>query len=92
MVVYKFDILIWNGIPYMVQEQEKLPKKDRRPLPTAPVDFDKVDNHQIIFTTLHQLLQVVKGEVKGKALAKINQQAADEFNDAALEPCAFCGR
>jgi len=58
------------------QEQEKLPKKERRPLPTAPVDFDKV----------------VKGEVKGKALAKINQQAADEFNEAALEPCAFCGR
>jgi len=45
-------------------------------LPTAPVDFDKV----------------VKGEVKGKALAKINQQAADEFNEAALEACAFCGR
>jgi len=58
------------------QEQEKLPKKERRPLPTAPVDFDKV----------------VKGEVKGKALAKINQQAADEFNEAALEACVFCAR
>ena len=41
---------------------------------------------------LHKIVQVVKGEVKGKALAKINQQAADEFNEAALEACAFCGR
>ena len=31
--------LIWSAD---VQEQEKLPKKERRPLPTAPVDFDKV--------------------------------------------------
>lgn len=58
------------------QEQEKLPKKERRPIPSAPPDFDKV----------------VKGELKGKALAKVNQQAADEFNEAALEACTFCGR
>ena len=58
------------------QEQEKLPKKERRPLPTAPPDFDKV----------------VKGEIKGAALAKINQAAAEEFNDAALEACQWCGR
>ena len=75
----------------MVQEQEKLPKKERRPLPTAPVDFDKVDRSRIRWN-LTKWFQVVKGEVKGKALAKINQQAADEFNEAALEPCAFCGR
>lgn len=35
---------------------------------------------------------MVKGELKGKALAKVNQQAADEFNEAALEACTFCGR
>jgi len=58
------------------QEQEKLPKKERRPLPTAPTDFDKV----------------VKGEITGKALAKVNQKAADEFNEAALEACQWCGR
>ena len=35
---------------------------------------------------------MVKGELKGKALAKVNQQAAVEFNEAALEACAYCGR
>ena len=35
---------------------------------------------------------MVKGELKGKALAKVNQQAAEEFNDAALEACQHCGR
>ena len=57
-------------------EQEKLPRKERRPVPTAPQDFDKV----------------VKGEVKGKDLAKINQKAFDEHNESALESCQFCGR
>jgi len=57
-------------------EQEKLPKKERRPLPSAPTDFDKV----------------IKGEVKGKALAKFNQKAFDEHNETALESCPNCGR
>ena len=57
-------------------EQEKLPRKERRQVPTAPQDFDKV----------------VKGEFKGKDLAKINQKAFDEHNESALESCQFCGR
>jgi hypothetical protein len=57
-------------------EQEKLPKKERRPLPTAPENFDKV----------------VSGEIKGKDLAKMNQKAFDDYNDTALESCQFCGR
>jgi len=57
-------------------EQEKLPKKERRPLPTAPENFDKV----------------VSGELKGKDLAKMNQKAFDDYNDTALEACQFCGR
>jgi len=57
-------------------EQEKLPKKERRPLPTAPENFDKV----------------VSGEIKGKDLVKMNQKAFDDYNDTALESCQFCGR
>jgi len=57
-------------------EQEKLPKKDRRPLPTAPENFDKV----------------VKGEIKGKDLVKMNQKAFDDYNETALESCQFCER
>ena len=57
-------------------EQEKLPKKERRPIPAAPHDFDKV----------------LKGEIKGKDLAKINQKASEEHNDSALESCKFCAR
>ena len=57
-------------------EQEKLPKKERRPLPTAPENFDKV----------------VSGEIKGKDLVKMNQKAFEDYNDSALESCQFCGR
>ena len=53
-----------------------MPKKERRPIPTAPQDFDKV----------------LKGEIKGKDLAKINQKASEEHNDSALESCQFCAR
>ena len=56
--------------------QEKLPKKERRPLPTAPENFDKV----------------VSGEIKGKDLVKMNQKAFDDYNETALESCQFCGR
>ena len=57
-------------------EQEKLPKKQRRPIPTAPQDFDKV----------------VKGEIKGKELVKLNQKASDEHNESGLVSCQFCAR
>lgn len=57
-------------------EQEKLPKKERRALPTAPENFDKV----------------ISGEVKGKDLVKMNQKAFDDYNESALESCQFCER
>ena len=39
------------------------------------------------------LSQVLSGEIKGKAaLAKVNQQAFEEYNDSALLPCPFCSR
>jgi len=39
-----------------------------------------------------ELLQVLSGEIKGKALAKVNQQAFEEYNDSALVPCPYCAR
>ena len=56
--------------------QEKLPKEKRRPLPTAPENFDKV----------------ISGEIKGKELIKMNQKAFDDYNECALEACQWCGR
>ena len=56
--------------------QEKLPKEKRRPLPTAPENFDKV----------------ISGEIKGKELIKMNQKAFDDYNECALEACKWCGR
>ena len=46
-------------------------------------DYDDYDDHQdhIIIIYVHSMI-----------ITNINQQAADEFNEAALEPCAFCGR
>jgi hypothetical protein len=61
-------------------EQEKLPKKQRRPAPTKPMDFDKV----------------ISGELKGKdlqsAMEVYNTQAFDDFNKKALSECKTCGR
>jgi len=57
-------------------EQEKLPKSQRRPVPTAPENFEKV----------------ISGEIKGKELVKMNQKAFDDYNETALESCPWCGR
>ena len=38
------------------------------------------------------LFQVLSGEIKGKALAKVNQQAFEEYNDTALLACPYCAR
>jgi len=56
--------------------QETLPKAERRPLPTAPENFDKI----------------ISGEIKGKDLIKLNQQSFDDYNTSVLEPCSNCGR
>jgi hypothetical protein len=34
----------------------------------------------------------LSGEIKGKALAKVNQQAFEEYNDSALVACPYCTR
>merc|ERR1711915_1032255 len=57
-------------------EQLKLPKKDRKAVPEAPGDFEKV----------------VKGEIKGKEAIKITQKILEEHNDNVLEPCQHCKR
>lgn len=57
-------------------EQEKLPKSNRRPVPQAPENFDKV----------------ISGEIKGKDLIKMNQKAFDDYNETSLQSCQWCGR
>lgn len=45
-------------------------------MPSAPQNFDKI----------------LSGEIKGKELIKLNQQAFDDYNTSALESCSNCGR
>ena len=45
-------------------------------MPSAPENFDKI----------------LSGEIKGKELVKLNQQAFDDYNTSALETCTNCGR
>jgi len=52
------------------------PKRERRPLPQPPKDFD----------------DIAIGKVKVNNLDKYNDDAFKEFNEKALEPCQFCGR
>jgi len=51
-------------------------QSERRPLPTPPENFDKI----------------ISGEIKGKELIKMNQQAFDDYNTSVLEACTNCGR
>lgn len=61
-------------------EQSKLPKKQRRPCPTRPNDFERV----------------ISGELKGQdlktAMLEYNNQAFDDFNKKALVKCKNCDR
>lgn len=58
-------------------EQEKLPKKERRPVPQAPQNFDKV----------------LSGEISApKQLQEYNEQAFNDFNTKSLQECPNCGR
>jgi len=61
-------------------EQQKLPKKQRRPPPTKPFEYDTV----------------IGGNLKGKdlqeAMEKLNAQALDDFNKKSLLECKNCGR
>ena len=58
-------------------EQKKLPKSQRRPVPTAPRNFDKI----------------LSGEIKApKELQEYNDQAFQDFNTKSLEECPNCSR
>ena len=69
-------IHIPNCIKKWENEQKKLPKSQRRPPPSAPVNLDKV----------------ISGELKGEELNKFNGEVLQEWNDTALVPCNHCGR
>ena len=45
-------------------------------MPSAPQNFDKI----------------LSGEIKGKELVKLNQQAFDDYNTSVLESCSNCRR
>ena len=49
---------------------------ERRAVPAAPANFDKI----------------LRGELRGAELARVNQQAAEDYNTSALETCSHCGR
>lgn len=58
-------------------EEEKKPKKDRRPVPQKPKSFDEVK---------------VGGAGASKAMDEYNDEAFKNYNEHALEPCERCGR
>ena len=64
----------WNN------EQLKLPKKQRRPIPSKPMEYERI----------------ISGDLKGKdfqtAMDQYNQQAFDDFNKKSLLECKNCGR
>lgn len=58
-------------------EQEQKPKKDRRPCPQPPKNFNKV---------------LGKENINRKDLEELNNEAFNEYNETALEKCQICGR
>ena len=52
------------------------PKKERRPLPQPPSNFD----------------DIIVGKVDMNDLDKYNDEAFKEYNEKALVPCEHCGR
>lgn len=60
-----------------VQEQELRPKKERRPVPKAPSNWDAIINQK---------------DITHKDLEKLNNQAFEEYNEFSLERCQFCQR
>ena len=70
------SIHIPNCIKKWENEQKKLPKHQRRPPPSAPVNLDKV----------------ISGELKGEDLYKFNGEVLQEWNDSALVACDNCAR
>lgn len=59
-------------------EEAKKPKKDRRPLPQPPKDFDNVK---------------IKGSsMKQSEMDALNEEAFNKFNEESRVPCQNCGR
>ncbi len=54
--------------------------------------IDSLESLSVLLKSLKIPSQVLSGEIKGKALAKVNQQAFEEYNDSALVPCPYCAR
>lgn len=63
-------------------EQAKLPEERRRPCPTAPPMFEEI---------IAGGADVLK-KGGGDAAQRYNEDAFNNFNTKALEPCEFCGR
>jgi len=57
-------------------QQEKLPREERREIPSPPENFHKI----------------LSGEVTGKELIKINQKSSEDYKNEVLEPCTVCAR
>lgn len=59
-------------------EEAKKPKKERRPLPQPPKDFDNIK---------------IKGSsMKQSEMDALNEEAFNKFNDESRVPCQNCGR
>ena len=58
------------------EEQKKKPKKQRRPLPAAPENLNRV----------------LTGEVNDEELSEFNEASAAVWNEEVLEECNNCGR
>lgn len=79
-------------------EQLKLPKKQRRPPPTKPFEYDTViggnlKGRDLQVNTISNffLLKFMKS-VFQEAMEKLNAQALDDFNKKSLLECKNCGR
>jgi len=57
-------------------EQSKKPKKERKPCPEAPKNFD----------------DIATGKVDAKKLDSYNNEAFNDWNEKVLEPCPNCAR
>lgn len=61
-----------------LDEEAKKPKKERRPLPQPPKDFDNIK---------------IKGSsMKQSEMDALNEEAFNKFNEESRVPCPHCGR
>lgn len=70
------EIHIKSCIKKWELEESKKPKGERRPVPSAPQNFD----------------DMVTGKVSSENMESYNQEANKSYNEKALMPCPNCGR